>query len=256
MSQTSIDQVAAAIAQFAQMHDAGDGSTAMTHEQKRLVLETWKQVAANGDAAAALFYRRLFETDPTTRELFRATDMSAQRRKLLRTIGFAIVSLDHLDLLKLTMGDLGRRHAGFGVSNAHYDSMGRALLWTLEQRLGRAWTPAVASAWIETYRLLSEIMRNAASAPGTEKVEAADAGPAMKARSHFAHRIDMWDDAGENIIEHLVSVEDFEVAIAAYRAAIARWPRAVITLREGARVIEDSRQHSSTALGDTSPGCD
>ena len=126
------------------------------------MLETWKQVAANGDAAAALFYRRLFETDPTTRELFRTTDMSAQRQKLLKTIGFAIMGLDHLELLKPTMGDLGRRHAGYGVTDAQYDSMGAALLWTLEQRLGRAWTPAAASAWIEAYGLLAALMRDAA----------------------------------------------------------------------------------------------
>jgi nitric oxide dioxygenase len=40
--------------------------------------------------------------------------------------------------------------------------VGAALLWTLERGLGQAWTPAVASAWSEVYRLLSDIMRNAA----------------------------------------------------------------------------------------------
>jgi hypothetical protein len=49
---------------------------------------------------------------------------------------------------------------------------------------------------------------------------------------HFAHRIDCWDDDGEN----------FAVAKVAYRAACKRWPQAAITLRQGARVIEDSRQ--------------
>jgi hypothetical protein len=32
------------------------------------------------------------------------------------------------------------------------------------------------------------------------------AGPGMKTRTRFTHRIDMWDDAGENIIEHLAGV--------------------------------------------------
>jgi hypothetical protein len=66
----------------------------------------------------------------------------------------------------------------------------------------------------------------------------------MKNRTHFTHRIDMWDDDGENIIEHLASVEDFEVAMATYRAACQRWPGAAITLRRGARVIEDSRRRT------------
>jgi len=37
-------------------------------------------------------------------------------------------------------------------------------------------------------------------------------------------------------------VDDFEVAEATYRAACKRWPLAPITLRQGARVIEDSRR--------------
>jgi hemoglobin-like flavoprotein len=134
----------------------------MTPDQKRLVRETWKQIAPTGDAAADLLYRRLFEIDPTARELFGTTDMFAQRQKLLQTLGFAVSSLDNLDLLMPTVEDLGRRHAGYGVTEAHYDSLGAALLWALEQRLGHAWTPAVAAAWTEVYGLLSTVMRTAA----------------------------------------------------------------------------------------------
>ena len=134
----------------------------MTPDQKRLLRETWKQVAPTGEAAADLLYRRLFEIDPTARELFRTTDMFAQRQKLLQTLGFAVSGLDNLDLMLPTVEDLGRRHDGYGVTDAHYDSLGAALLWALEQRLGRAWTPAVASAWTEVYGLLSAAMRTAA----------------------------------------------------------------------------------------------
>src|SRR5262245_22681436 len=38
------------------------------------------------------------------------------------------------------------------------------------------------------------------------------------------------------------SVEDYQVALATYRAAVERWPGTPITLRQGARVIEDSRR--------------
>jgi hypothetical protein len=51
----------------------------------------------------------------------------------------------------------------------------------------------------------------------------------MITRTHFAHRVDMWDAAGENIVEHLAGVEDSEVAMATYRAACQRWPGAAIT---------------------------
>ena len=61
-------------------------------------------------------------------------------------------------------------------------------------------------------------------------------------RTHFAHRIDLWDADGENVIEHLAGVEDPQVAMATYVAACQRWPKAPITLRQGSRVIEDSRR--------------
>jgi hypothetical protein len=61
-------------------------------------------------------------------------------------------------------------------------------------------------------------------------------------RTHFAFRIDMWDASGENLVEHLAGVEDYTLALATYRAAVERWPGGTITLRQGARVIEDSRR--------------
>jgi hypothetical protein len=34
--------------------------------------------------------------------------------------------------------------------------------------------------------------------------------------------------------------DDFEVAEATYQAAVARWPKARITLRQGIRVVHDT----------------
>ena len=65
---------------------------------------------------------------------------------------------------------------------------------------------------------------------------------AINYRSHFAYRIDAWDADGENVIEHLAGVEDPQVAKATYLAACQRWPGTPITLRQGTRVIEDSRR--------------
>lgn len=72
----------------------------------------------------------------------------------------------------------------------------------------------------------------------------------MKTRTHFAHRIDTWDDAGQNIIDHVAGVEDFEVAEATFWAVMKRWPNAVVTLRADARVIHDSRKEPFDVSGD------
>ena len=133
----------------------------MTPVQKELVQSTWKQVVPIADTAAQLFYGRLFEIDPSTRPLFRSTDMVKQRQMLMHVIGVAVAGLDRLGSLVCTVEELGRRHAGYGVQEAHYDSVGAALLWTLEKGLGDAWNPDVAAAWTEVYGILSGIMRRA-----------------------------------------------------------------------------------------------
>ena len=51
----------------------------------------------------------------------------------------------------------------------------------------------------------------------------------------------MLDAAGE-LQEHLAGVEDYVLAEAVWRQAIARWPAATIILRQGARVVHDSRR--------------
>jgi hypothetical protein len=56
-------------------------------------------------------------------------------------------------------------------------------------------------------------------------------------------RVDTWTPDGESIVEHVAGVEDYQVALATFRAACERWPGTPITLRQGARVIEDSRRH-------------
>ena len=134
----------------------------MSPEQKALVKKTWQQVAPMADAAARLFYDRLFEIDATTRQLFKTTDLTEQRRKLIQALTMVVRGLDHLEALVPTIADLGRRHAQFGVTDAHYDTVGAALLWTLEQGLGSGWTPEVKVAWSGAYAVLADVMRTAA----------------------------------------------------------------------------------------------
>ena len=134
----------------------------MSPEQARLITTSWSSVASIADSAIEQFYNRLFEIDPSARALFRATDMPEQRRKVIEALSLALQSLDDLDALTPTLEDLGRRHQRYGVTAAHHDSVGQALLWTLEQGLGAAWTPAMAAAWTELFGQLSSAMKRTA----------------------------------------------------------------------------------------------
>ena len=143
----------------------------MTPKQKMLVQATFEKVAPIADDAAALFYGRLFSLDPSLAGLF-SGDMKEQGRKLMRMIGMAVNGLDRLDELVPLVQNLGQRHVGYGVKAQHYDTVGSALLWTLEKGLGPDFTPEVKDAWATVYTLLAKTMKDAAY-PEQARVSAA-----------------------------------------------------------------------------------
>jgi hemoglobin-like flavoprotein len=134
----------------------------MTPQQIRIVRDTWQRITPQAEEAAKLVYERLFAIDPSTRPLFARSDPAAQRRKLVQALTAAVNGLDRLADLVPVLAALGRRHADYGVADRHYASVGAALLWTLEQGLGAAWTAEAKAAWSEVYRLASDTMRSAA----------------------------------------------------------------------------------------------
>jgi Hemoglobin-like flavoprotein len=113
--------------------------------------------------AAARFYAHLFELHPASERLFATTDMVAQGHKLMQMLEEIVRVLDVPEALVGQVADLGRRHVGYGVRDADYESVGAALLWTLEEALGPAFTPEVREAWSEAYLLLASVMRRAAA---------------------------------------------------------------------------------------------
>ncbi|MDH3700377.1 MAG: globin domain-containing protein [Alphaproteobacteria bacterium] len=135
----------------------------MSPEQKALVQETWQHVVPIADTAAILFYDRLFEIDPKTRDLFHGVDLARQGTKLTQAIDMVVGALDRLDELAPVVADLGRRHAGYGVTDAHYDAVGAALIWTLEKGLGDGWSDDARDAWSAAYAVLAGIMQSAAA---------------------------------------------------------------------------------------------
>ena len=141
----------------------------MNAEQVRLVRESFEKVVPIADAAAALFYGRLFDLDPSLESLFKG-DMVEQGRKLMQMIGVAVKGLDRLEQVLPAVRVLGARHAGYGVRERHYDTVGRALIWTLKKGLGDDFTPETEAAWAETYAALAGVMKEAQAAAARTEV--------------------------------------------------------------------------------------
>ena len=136
----------------------------MQAHQVQLVRESFALVQPIATHAAALFYSHLFEADPSLRTLFRG-DMVHQGDRLMTMIGSAVGLLEKPAQLMPVLRSLGARHGNYGVVDAHYATVGGALLLTLEQGLGDAFTPEVREAWTAMYGIVSSTMIEAAREP-------------------------------------------------------------------------------------------
>lgn len=139
----------------------------MTPREIVLVQESFRKVLPITEQAAAIFYARLFEIEPSVRRLF-SGDMQAQGTKLMQMLALVVGSLERFDTLVPTLRQLGARHVAYGVRDEHYSSVGVALLWTLEKGLGTAFTPEVKNAWTAAYAALANTMLD-----GAHRAEAA-----------------------------------------------------------------------------------
>ena len=133
-------------------------------EQRQLLQDSWQTIAADGDRLATLFYDRLFELDPSIQPLFAKTDMAALRGKFLQMLGDMLRVIDNPDALFPEAVGLARRHVGYGVVSSHYESVGQALVWMLEEGLGDTFSGDVRRAWSDAYRFISVLMQRTTDA--------------------------------------------------------------------------------------------
>jgi hemoglobin-like flavoprotein len=129
----------------------------MTPEQVKLVQQSFAKVAPISDAAAVMFYDRLFAVAPQVKPMFPA-DMTEQRKKLMATLAVVVNGLDKLATILPAASALATRHVSYGAKAEHYPVVGGALLWTLEKGLADGWTPEIAEAWTAAYGTLSGYM--------------------------------------------------------------------------------------------------
>ena len=142
----------------------------LTEADKQIIKDTWRLVVPIAETAADLFYKKLFELQPSYRQLFPA-EMAPQKRKLLATLAFIVKSLDWPDSawrenvaeeddLFLVVLALGRRHSDlYKIPDASYATVGEALLFTLDYGLGKKFDAPAKAAWTKVYTLVSTTMK-------------------------------------------------------------------------------------------------
>ncbi|MEN9704214.1 MAG: hypothetical protein RLZZ393_93 [Pseudomonadota bacterium] len=129
----------------------------MKPEHIKAVQQSWALLEPIPDQAAELFYTNLFARNPGMRLLFTG-DLDVQGAELMQMFGRAVAGLGHPEELVPMLQALGLRHREYGVTTAHFDAYGEALLRTLAQGLGTAFTPEVGEAWRTVFADIRGVM--------------------------------------------------------------------------------------------------
>lgn len=130
----------------------------MSPQQKYLIRKSFAALELHGSIPGLVFYRRLFELDPSLRPMFKS-DIEFQSAKLLDMLGGLISHLERTTLLEAELRLMGQRHAGYGVKDEHYAIVGQALLEMLAETLRGDFTPEVREAWAVLYGAVAEAMQ-------------------------------------------------------------------------------------------------
>ncbi|HLQ89396.1 MAG TPA: globin family protein [Xanthobacteraceae bacterium] len=134
----------------------------LTAQDVALVRASFARIAPIQETAADLFYDHLFDIAPGLRPIF-PTNLAEQKRKLMAMLATAVGGLGDLDRLVPQVKALGVRHANYGVTAAHYGTVGDALMWTLERDLGDGFTVDTRAAWAKVYDVLASTMQAGAA---------------------------------------------------------------------------------------------
>ena len=125
----------------------------LADQHRQLVQQSFGRVADESMTISHRFYERLFAREPMVRAMFQP-DMTAQQEKFFQMVGMMVAALNDEEALAALLHNLGKIHANYGVSQAHFDQGEDALVGAFGDALEDAFTPEVEAAWRATYRYL------------------------------------------------------------------------------------------------------
>lgn len=136
-----------------------------------ILRSSFKLVVEREPQLTRRFYEILFRDYPQTRGLFGRNSQRVQQEMLRDALIAVIEHLEDGEWLHETLSELGRRHAGYGVTTPMYDWVGASLLATLAEVAGEAWTEPHAKAWTDAYAVIAGVMQSGAATVDPDPVE-------------------------------------------------------------------------------------
>jgi hemoglobin-like flavoprotein len=128
----------------------------MTNAQIQLVQRTWRLLrSVDPDLLMAVFMARL-QMEGLARKTAVSTRLKNDAPLLISQLSRIVTRLDQPEVIETGIDELIRPFLPDVIKPQQILFTGRALLWTLEQGLGKDWTTDVELAWRECYQYLGE----------------------------------------------------------------------------------------------------
>jgi hemoglobin-like flavoprotein len=135
----------------------------VTPRQKQIICDSFPLIREIAIPVSLLFYGRLFDLDPSLRQLFKI-DMKEQSKKLVATLDTLVEGIDDWEKIVPVLRELGQRHVGYGVKEQHYNTVCSALVWAFGQALQPGFDDEVRAAWTAVIQAVNEQMKIGAAA--------------------------------------------------------------------------------------------
>jgi hemoglobin-like flavoprotein len=135
----------------------------MTPREKQIVSESFPLIREMAIPVSLLFYGRLFDLDPSLRQLFKI-DMKVQSKKLVAMLDAIVECIDDWERIVPVLRQLGKHHVTYGVKEQDYNTLCSALVWAFGQALQPGFDNEVRAAWTAVIRDVNEQMKIGAAA--------------------------------------------------------------------------------------------
>jgi NAD(P)H-flavin reductase/hemoglobin-like flavoprotein len=132
----------------------------------RLLRKSLALLEPQSEKVMAHFFATLFVLNPELRPMFPLT-LGESRKRVFQALTRAVWSFDQPEPLTRWLGELGRDHRKFGVTEQHYRLFCDALLATVQAFCAGSWSDQVQAAWERALAAITAaMMAGGSGAPG------------------------------------------------------------------------------------------
>ncbi len=118
-------------------------------------------LAPQAEELVRRFYEELYRRAPAVKPLFNNTTPESQQTKLLAALKLVIENVRKPEALAPALTAMGERHQGYGVLADHYPIVASALIDTMKDMAGEAWTETIEAAWSQALSVIAKVMLDA-----------------------------------------------------------------------------------------------